>query len=182
VASAWLGFNVSPFLPAAIIAFVLLVGAVAFAFGKQSLPDDPIRAVTLLEWSVLLDYALGTVASSVLVWLGVQLEPSEDASTDSKKLLAATFGAISGLLTALFIKGAEEADEGWVGSRIAKRFRLAYAGRFEPGSAPWRAIHEPDFAGESGWGKAARRVRAAYVLRGLGTVDDLKPATKKKNQ
>jgi hypothetical protein len=172
---AWLWATSTVYLSVGGLLVVLAGGVVSAVLGRYSLPDKPTRAGTLLEWSVLIDVALGIAAAGLIVWLGVWLEPSSEASLETKKMLAAGFGALSAFLTTTFIKGAEDPDEGWVGGRVEKAFGVAYVGRFRPGSTPWRALKEPEFAGESRWGKVARRTRARMIEESLGGPDDKAP-------
>ena len=163
---AWLGIRVNILWPIGIVGALLLFGGGSYVWAKRCLPESPERAVTFFERSIVLDLTIGAAFAGGLVWLGVTLEPVEKAPVENSKLLAATFGALSGLVTALFIKGADTADD-WVAERVEAAFRKAYATRFETNTPPWRALKEPDFDNESGWGPAARRSRARAIRAGL---------------
>jgi len=115
VLAAWAGVTYNFWLPAGVALALLLGGLTALVLGRQSLPDDPERAIAFFECSLLTDLTLGAAFSACLIWLAVQLEPGKEASVESSKLLAAALGALSGFLTTLFIEGARDADEGWVG-------------------------------------------------------------------
>lgn len=167
VALAWLAFRVALWIPAALVAVVIAVGTGQFWRGKRRLPEDPVGAVKLMEWFVLVPGTVVAVVSGVLIGSGVFLEPAANASVETKKLLAATSAAVGGFLTAAFVKSAEDADAEWVGEVVKAEFVKAYATRFAPGSNGAKALTSNISKGISGWGRAARRLRAEAIKAAL---------------
>jgi hypothetical protein len=55
--------------------------------------------------------------------IGVEWNAGKDAPVEREKILAAAVASTGAFLTAAFIKGAEEADEKWVGARFKRLFQ-----------------------------------------------------------
>lgn len=179
VVAAWLWFNQHRF--AMVTMFVVLFGAAQAcdSYARSLLAKYPERAALWLEFWVLLPVALAGVLSGVLILLTVYLEPKEYATVVQKKLLAATMGAVSGVVTTLAIKSLEGADSDLVGSHIKKAFQSIFQRVADvrkpksgvvylaPDSYSERLVFSDTFKGISGWGWKSRRRRAAELSQHL---------------
>jgi hypothetical protein len=144
-----------------------MAGVVAHAAGRQMVEKRPVAAVRVMEWRVLFPAALAAGGAGLAIGLGVWLEPGEDASVETKKLLAASVAALTAFLSAAWIKSAEEASEQWIGKPIAAAFSDVFRQRFRPNTEPANAIFDDAWQGR-GWARATdRRARARAVEKGL---------------
>jgi hypothetical protein len=165
VACAWLFFQSRWEITSIILGIGLLVGLACYFGGKQALPNQPVRAVKLMEGWILAPLMIAVLAGAAIIYIGVWLEPPENAPVDTEKLLAAASSALSVFLTTSFIDGVAEADTDWVGTPIRKAFEKAYhrtTGKrpLQPDSPAEHWVFSPDVGGVTGWGFKARRRRA----------------------
>lgn len=169
VALAWLAFRVTVWIALLLVALPIAIGWAQFWRGRRRLPANPVGAVKLMEWFVLVPGVVVAAVSGLLIGLGVFLEPAKEASLETKKLLAATSAALGGFLTAAFVKSAEDADAEWVGEIVKAELLKAYEERFDPGSDGAKALTSNVWRGLSGWGREARGRRAEEIGRVLAS-------------
>lgn len=153
---------------AVVLAFVIaLLGFVLDFLARRKLDGgDPVGFRRRLEWWLLVPFAIGAVAAAVAIVLAVEFNAGKDASVEREKILSAFVAALGAFLTAAFIKGAEEADDNWVGMRFKKLFQAHYNPKFkagEPTTDAELAVRSEAALGFSGWGRAARKRRAEIV-------------------
>lgn len=166
---AWLGYRVWAWLPVVIVAVVALAGYLFHRVGRGRLATAPVRGAQLMQWRFLMPLALGAGAAGLLIALAVWFEPVEGTSTETKKLLAASLGALTAFLTAAWIKSGEEAAEQWIATPIKAAFQSVFATRFQsdPEGVPAQALFNDTWQGR-GWKTTAdRRARAVAVAAGL---------------
>jgi hypothetical protein len=152
---------------------VLLVAVAAYGWlgrrrGKALLSGsnrDPVAAMPLLEQWRAFPLAGGALGAGVLVVLAVALAGLTPSGTpdEQKQLITAAFGVVTALITASLVKGLEDFTA-LVAEPIRDDFQASYKGCFKPGTNEWRAIYDPNFGGEEGWGSGTvRRARAVAV-------------------
>lgn len=167
VGLAALWFYVSALLAVAAPIVVALVGLGIDWFARRKLnDDDPVAAAKWINGWVLVPLAIGASATAAAIVLAVEWNAGKDAPLEREKLFAAAIAAVGAFLTAAFIKGAEEADEKWVGARFKKLFQTHYIPKLKPGQMAdnvEKAVRAEAALGFSGWGRSARNQRAEIV-------------------
>ncbi len=171
VGLAWLAFKTHWLIPVAIVGLLAITTVAVSAAGRARIPHDPVRGVRLMAWRAVSLLLMAGSAAAVLIAIGVWLEPAKDASTETKKLLAASVAALTAFITALSIKKAENADEAWIAKGVKSAFEKEFRGRFAENSRGQRAVFEGSFEGNEGWGPSARRARADAVAAELKAAD-----------
>ncbi len=169
VGLAWLAYqtSVSLAVPIVVTAAVMLIGFVSRRVGQTQLRKNPNGALPLLEgWSLtLLAVPAIAVAASIVVAVWLAQQTPEGTPADTKQVLTASAAAVTGFLSAAFIKAFDDFD-GVLGGGIAKDFLNAFEPcNFATSSEEYRAVYADTVAGASGWGFAARRKRAADFSR-----------------
>jgi hypothetical protein len=173
VGLAYLFFEVSKVLTPVVIAAVVGLGFLSAHVGEGKLRDlDPVGSLKWMELGAIRQAALASGLVGFGIWLAVKLEPSETASVESKKLLAAAIAAVAAFLTAALIKSAEDTDANWLAPKIQKLFRehLRQPLSEQPASPDQeqatQALESPNWRG-LGWGYSDRRVRAKAIAKVL---------------
>ncbi|HEY7118040.1 MAG TPA: hypothetical protein VH475_15740 [Tepidisphaeraceae bacterium] len=167
VALAWGGIKIGYGWAAAAAAVVLLLGIAFLAVGDRQLRGNNVTGgVAWLERAILVPGAVAAAVGATLIIIGIQLAPPEDASAETKALLGAVGTAISTYFTTVFIKGADDADEGWSGSLVKGRLQRQFRGRFPEGSEARDAVFSDERY--SGWGRDGRKKRAEVIQAALG--------------
>jgi hypothetical protein len=171
VALAWLGITVEPWIVPALVLLVVCVGYGADRHGKRLLPHAPEAAVRWMQWWVLVPGVLGAAGQALVIALGILVEVFKSASVEMRQLQTATLAALSTFVIVTFVRGAEEADEEWVGKRVREAFERADAQhwRFPAGSDGANAVYSNDWKDLHGWGREARRGRAREVAKALAS-------------
>jgi hypothetical protein len=136
--------------------------------------DDPVSAAKWINGWFLVPFALALIAAGLVIIVAVALDPGSMPPPQRKEVFSAAAAAIGAFLVAAFVKGAEEADDEWVGDRFKKRFQARYGGTFptpQGGTAPdaQLAVKSDADLGFSGWGRSARKRRAEIVARALSS-------------
>jgi len=169
VGLAWLWLKISVVASLVFVVAGAALGFGAFGAGRRLLRSErpkPERAVSYLDWTVMAPGAVAAAVGAVLIVVAIDIAPGDHASSETKALLGAIGAAVSTYLTTVFIKGAEEADTGWVGELVKDELRSAFNGHFPEGSEPQQAVFSDVRYG--GWGRQARRERARVIERSLG--------------
>ncbi len=165
---AYFTFNATVSIAIAVVGILVgLLGFVSYLLGRSMLPNQPVRAVQFMELWILGPVVLAALGGAFIIFLGVRLSPGEDASTQTEKLLAATFAAISGFLTTVLIDSVVKAEGSLVGEPIKKAFHAAYKEDERLDGDEQRWVYGEDYRGVSGWGFTARRQRAKGVQAAL---------------
>ncbi|VAW09617.1 hypothetical protein MNBD_ACTINO02-2825, partial [hydrothermal vent metagenome] len=102
------------------------------------------------------------LAAGFLLWFAVASEVPKEASALTQKSVAALAAAVTTAVTAVFIKGAEEADETWIATKMRSAFRAAY----DDTKYDLRAdatTRNMVFAGDQGWSRDERKKIADAV-------------------
>jgi hypothetical protein len=166
LALVWL--DVDEIIAIAAVLGGIIVGTIAYLGGRVSLYGQhphPLSALKWFWWSMLLLGSLAAAAGAALILLGIEWAPQDDWSQQKKGVLAAVTAAVTTYLTAALIKGADEADDGWVGAITKAEFRRAFKDKFETSTEAEQAVYsESRF---SGWGRSARKERAEAIERAL---------------
>ncbi|MEX2203817.1 MAG: hypothetical protein WD965_06990 [Actinomycetota bacterium] len=161
---AWLYFAADWVAPVGLVALAVAGGVICYFVGRSRLPQYPAGAVTWLSYWVLVPGAIAAAAAAIIIIIGVKWEPEETWSVESKKFSAAALAAVTTLLTTLYVKGADDADEGWTGAKVKKLFQTTYKDFAPPLSEDARnAVFSEGWHGMTGWGREARKERAKVV-------------------
>lgn len=170
---AWLGITVGWWPVSLAVLVPAGLGMGSSWLGERRLATAPERAVRWMEWWVLVPGAAAALAQCLVIILGMRLELDDGASVQVRQLWAATIGAVSTFLLVTFVRGAEEADETWVGKRVQRAFFRAAerSWRFPKGSTGEMAIYSQGWQGLHGWGRQARRRRAREVANALSQAE-----------
>jgi len=167
------------------IASLLVVGWMCDRHGRRLLPRYPLSSVGWMEWWIVIPGSLAVFGAGLVIILAVCLEPSEKADVIPRKLLGAVAGATATFLTTLFVKAADDADDGWLGAHVKKQFQARYQRQnpseaHQPGviyfgaeSEGERWVYSDPYGGVSGWSWSARRQRALAIEKRLGTSDQI---------
>jgi hypothetical protein len=159
LAYVWLDLS---WLLAAVIAVALLaLGAIAYGVGNSQLDRTKPKAVSALRWlgwTVAAPLGLAAFAAAAIIVLGISTVPGKHWSEERKQLTAALVAAITTYLTTVFIKGAEDADAGWVGTIVKTQFQKRLKDRFPEGKAQ-NAV----FDLFRGWDSDDRKARAKEI-------------------
>jgi hypothetical protein len=137
---AYFTFSSSVSIIIVVVGVVLgLVGIASYLLGRSMLPDQPRIAVYFMGLWILGPVFLAALAGAFIIFLGVRLTPGDDASTETEKLLAATFAALSAFLTTAFIDSVVKAESSLVGGPIKNAFHAAYTDddRLEDDEVRW---------------------------------------------
>lgn len=144
------------------------IGGVALQMGQRALSGTrprPLRSVSWLTWSALIPASAGAAVACAIILVGIEV-PKDTWSAQTKGLVAAATGAATTYMVAAFVKGAEDADAGWVGAAVRRAFQKTFTGRFAEGTEARDAVSS-EFRFR-GWGREARRERAHAIEQELG--------------
>jgi hypothetical protein len=155
-------------------------GLVIDAVGRALLPARPALAARFMEWWILTPAMIAALASGAVAIVTVALAVPESAKTDTKTLIGALTTGITGFVTTAFIGWVGDEKDSRLGDHIRDAFRKAYkrvpdAGEsrsggvhyFRAGSPGERWVYSDEYRGIQGWGKPARRKRAAGIAAEL---------------
>jgi hypothetical protein len=155
-------------------AVAFLLGLAADQWTKRELAaDDPVGATKPAYGWALVPLAFAIAAAGAVIIIAVALDPGDKPPAERKEIFSAAAAAFGAFLVSMFVKDAEEADEKWIGARFKKRFQERFRDRFprEPGGPASRgelAVRSEADLGFSGWGRVARKQRAAIVAEEIG--------------
>ncbi|MER6628984.1 hypothetical protein ABT301_12165 [Streptomyces sp. NPDC000987] len=159
---AFFWFYVSVWSPVLLAAVVGLLGWGLFRVGRSKVSENPVKALRLMEWRILLPGSLAAAASAAIILVEFYLQAKEGWSDQDKRIVAAFSTAITTCLGALFVKGAESYDKSWIAQQIRQCFQDVFANSFPRGSEADLAVNE-----ESDWDPADRRERVQRIAQGL---------------
>ncbi|MFF4567185.1 hypothetical protein [Streptomyces sp. NPDC001435] len=155
-------FYVSMWSPIVLAAMVGFLGWVLFEVGRSKVREDPMRALRLMEWRLLLPGSLAAAGSAAIIIVEFHFQAKAGWSDQDKGVVAAFTTAITTCLGALFVKGAETYDESWISRQIRDCFQDVFKEEFPHGSDPDLAVNE-----QSDWGRVDRRERVERIKQGL---------------
>ncbi len=148
--------------------------------GRRLLPARPVLAARFMEWWILTPAMIAALASGVVAIVTVAVTVPDSAKTDTKTLIAALTTGVTGFLTTAFIAWTGDENDSRLGDHIRDAFRTAYQRVPDPGKPRLQGVHyfRADSPGErwiysdeyraiQGWGRPARRRRAAGVAAEL---------------
>ena len=170
---ALLWIEVSWVLAAAVAGALLLVGLVAYALADALLARPRPRVVAAtrsLTFAVAAPLGLAAFVAAAVIVFSIETAPAEDWSEQRKQLTAAFAAAFTTFLTTAFVKGADEADAGWTGKLVKKRFEVRFENRFPRKET---AVRSAAFDRTRGWDAETRMERAREIdayIAGNGTV------------
>jgi hypothetical protein len=113
--------------------------------GRATIRRSPVSSIPRLESRILVFAAIASGAAALIIFVGIEFEPDKNATVQTKKLLAATAGAVTACITALWIKKSETADEEWIASGIKADFQREFLSVFENDSTGANAVFAEDF-------------------------------------
>lgn len=177
---AWLWLTHHPWL--AVVPFAALV--ILGYFGDRAartrlLPTKPVASVWWMECWIFVPSVAAAFTSGVLIFLGVWLEPSQTATVEQKKLLAAISGALGAFAATLIINAAQDVDVNFMSGHVRKAFQARYKRRvsgaspeprvcyLRPDSECERWVFSEDYRDVHGWGWSARHERARKIAERL---------------
>lgn len=148
--------------------------------GRRLVVKRPVLATGLMEWWIVTPAMIAALASGVVAVITVLLAVPDTAPQDTKTLIGALTTGLTGFVSASFISWAGDEKDSRIGDHIRDAFRAVFKRVPEPPAPPPAGIHyfAPDSAGErwvysdeyrgvEGWGREARRRRAAGVAEEL---------------
>jgi hypothetical protein len=167
----------------AVILAALVGGWIADIGAKRSLPARPRTAIVLFTlWSICPGIMAATFIA-ILIYLNATLDPVDIGMTGlDKEMLKTSVAAVSALLTALFIKFMDDADEKLIGEHVRNAFYASFrdsndsdipAGAYPVilGQSPLEApVFDTDYKELPGWSASARWARAKAVAAGMKDV------------
>jgi len=162
-AIAWGWYNDYWWLSVAAPLGVAAIGWIVSEAGVRGLPENPVNAIRLMPWRVLVPAVIAAAAAGAVIIATVELTlPDEPTpSTDVKEIVAALSGAITAFLGAAFIDWAGDGKDSRIADWISSTFYEKYEGQFEAGSAAANYLYSPNVV--DGWGPAAREKRAKGI-------------------
>ena len=161
LALAWL--ELSWVVSATAFGLLLFMGAMSYLIGDAQLNQDrpkAVRAEQWLRWTILAPIGLAAFVGAVILVLGIDTAPKDSWSEQQKQLTAAFTAALTTYFTATFIKGADEADEGWVGKLVQDRFTTRLRDRFPTSET---AVRDAVFHLTRSWDASERSTRATEI-------------------
>lgn len=181
VGLAWLWFNNLRWL--AIFATVVLVsvGKMFELLGGFQLPKNPVLGLRLMELWVVSPAMFAAASAAAIVIVAVHLSLPETATSVDKELITSLGAGITAFLSGGFVAWAADQKDSRVDDRIKESFQGKYmrpiAGQsprigvayFKADSAGERWVYSDEYGGVSGWGKSARRKRAAGIAAELAS-------------
>jgi hypothetical protein len=183
-AIAYLYFHGMVWIAVLIVALAIAVGHfVGNVAAQRLLPEHPRAAMWCLELWVLAPGSFAALAAAAVIVVSVALNAPDHASADQTKTLDAVSGALAALITTIFLKVFEDADDDVVGARVEAVFQ-AHFKRYEPGaSAHSRVARFPEGSDAerlvysksgaiTGWGLRDRHKRARKLKPLLATRKD----------
>jgi hypothetical protein len=174
LAILWL--EVAELAAVAAVVVAALIGGGAAWVGERALAGErprPLRALTWLTCSVLVPLSVGAAAAAVIIVLGIEL-PGDRVSDQTRALITSATGAVGTYLGTAFIRGAEDADAGWIGGVVKQAFQTTFRGRFEENTPARNAVFS-DVAFQ-GWDRVTRRKRAQAIEDALAKQEEQKAA------
>lgn len=176
-ALAWLWFNVAWWLPLILVAAVVGASLGLQAYGKSLVPTDPAKALDYLESRAFGIAATTAAFGAVGIVVAVALTTPDSMAESTKQVISTLSAAVVAFLAGVSIS-ADEGDEE-VGEYVKEQFQAVYVRKgpkatprqvqLVPHSAAHRAIHTSLDFGLTDWGKANRRKRIEYLVKGKPT-------------
>jgi hypothetical protein len=171
---AWLCFNDLWWLAVVLTLVGIAVGWLLDWLGESLLPRWPVMAVKVLEWWLLVPAVIAAAAAAAVIVVTVVLTVPDKTATDTKEVVAALSTGITAFITAAFISWAGDDKDSTLGDHIRDVFQTKYkeAGTsqddssviyFPSESRGLRWAYSEEFGGIEGWGRKARRKRAAGI-------------------
>jgi hypothetical protein len=152
----------------------LVVGVVAWLvseYGVSRLTGDPVGAVWLMPWRILVPAVIAAAAAGVAIIVTVELTlPDKTASgaptpTSTKEIVTALSTAITAFLSAAFIDWTGDGDDSRLADWIRDTFQEKYENVFASGTTGANLVYSSYVGG--GWGAAARKKRAEGIAQEL---------------
>ncbi|MGI8668067.1 MAG: hypothetical protein ACR2N4_18885 [Jatrophihabitans sp.] len=134
------------------------VGLLLDFAGRVAPARRPLLAITLMEWWIVIPMVLAAVAAAAAIIVTVTVPDGTPAAT--KETIGALATAITSFLAAGFVDRAGDEDESRVSDRIRDHFYDKYDKTFKDGSAAQLFVFSGSYGTATGWGRAARRIRA----------------------
>lgn len=180
VGLAWLWFHQWWWIAVLVGIAGCFAGLALDLVGQKLLPAQPVMATRLMEWWILTPAMIAALASGAVAIVTVALAVPDSAKTDTKTLIGALTTGITGFVTTAFIGWVGDENDSRLGDHIRDAFRKAYkrvpdAGKprsqgahyFCAGSPGERWVYSDEYRGIQGWGRPARRRRAAGIAAEL---------------
>jgi hypothetical protein len=152
---------------------VALVAYAVSALGVLRLPNDPVNAVRLMPWRIVVPAVVAAAAAGVAIIVTVELTlPDNTAAgtptpTDLKEIVSALSTAITAFLSAAFIDWTGDSGDSRLADWIGTTFEDKYEGVFKKGSEGERLVFSAYVDG--GWSRAGRHKRAEAIKTALVT-------------
>lgn len=158
-----------------VVAVGIALGRGAAALGDRLLPEHPVTALEILEFSVLAPGTVAATATALITIVGVELAVEEPPELKAAASALAT--GIASFLTAVFVSWAGDRDDSSLASFIRGIFRAHYKRMpptpqrerrvkyFPRESDGERWVYSDEFKGVSSWGRQSRRKRAEGVAK-----------------
>jgi hypothetical protein len=146
----------------------------------------PSIAVWMMELWVLCPGAFAAIAAALLIVLNVHLKPETGSGLtgEQKELLSAVLTALTALITASFIKAADDADTNWIAPHVQKAFynkfkpivvgepQERFTRYFRPNHSELeRWVYRGTYGGAASWNFSDRHLRARGISRAMKNGD-----------
>jgi len=146
----------------------------------------PVMAVWMMEFWVLCPGAVAAIATALLIVLNVHLKPEHASGLtgEQKELLSAVLTALTALITASFIKAADDADSNWIAPHVRDAFykkikpietgkpRARCTRYFRPDDSEMeRWVYRATYGGATSWNFSDRHLRARGISSAIKNRD-----------
>jgi len=163
---AWwaaLWFGGTRWTVAVVAAVAVMVGLLIDFAGRHVPANRPKLKIGLMEWWIIIPMVLAAVAAAAAIIVTVTLTVPDGTPAATKETIGAVATAITSFLSAGFVERAGDEDESRVSDRIRGHFYETYKTSFTDGSAAELYVFSGSYGGATGWGRAARRIRAQGI-------------------
>jgi hypothetical protein len=161
---------------------VVVGGAYAVSeYGVRRVQEDPVLAVRLMPWRILVPGVIAAVAAGVAIIVTVELtipespEGAPPTPTDYKEIVGALSTAITAFLSAAFIDWTGDGEDSRVADWIETTFHEKYKNVFQSGSRGELLVYSSYVI--DGWAGPARRKRAKGIAEALQDKNQRRPST-----
>jgi hypothetical protein len=139
---------------------VIVVALLIDAAGRRWFLSKPLAKVRLMEWWTLVPMVMAAAAAAVSIIVTVSLTVPEGTPEATKQTIGAVATAITSFLSSAFVDKIGGEDDSKLSDRIRDNFYTTYENTFKDGSQGEFYVFSGSYGGATGWGRAARRVRA----------------------
>lgn len=142
---------------------IVLVALLIDAAGRRGFTSNPLLKARLMEWWTLVPMVLAAAAAAVSIVVTVALTVPQGTAEQTKQTIGAVATAITSFLSSAFVDKIGGEDDSKLSDRIRDNFYATYQNTFTVGSQAELYVFSNSYGGATGWGRAARRLRAKGI-------------------